>query len=111
MRIRTEDFTDAVLSEEDLLDTAKVSDALAHPARILMFRHILSQNTSGKTVIGKDLVSLTGYSQATVSQHLSKLVTSGLVQRKQVGTSTSYFAHVGVLSTYIDSIKKIGIKP
>jgi ArsR family transcriptional regulator len=108
MRIRTEEFTDAILSEEDLLEAAKVSDALAHPARILMFRYILTQNTSGKSVIGKDLVALTGYSQATVSQHISKLVISGLVERKQVRTSTHYYAHVGTLSVYIDSIKRIG---
>ena len=54
MRLRKE--TDGMLEEEVLL-IARVSDALAHPARINMFRYIMQANRGMVAVCNKDIVN------------------------------------------------------
>ena len=76
MRIRKE--TD-ILDREEIDLIAECSDALAHPARVEIFRFIYKANMDRKTVCNKDVVEAFDYAQATVSQHLSKLVGCGLV--------------------------------
>ena len=71
MRIR-KDQDDMQDAEITLIAT--VSDALAHPARIRMFRYIMQANRAMVTVCNKDLVEHFDYAQATVSQHMKKLV-------------------------------------
>jgi len=95
------------LTETEIYATAKTSDALAHPARLQMFRYILSENLARRTVTNKDVVSTFDYSQATVSQHLTKLIIGGLLETKKSGTSTCYYAHVGALASYIATLQKI----
>ena len=53
MRLRKE--TDS-MEEKDVLLVAQISDALAHPARIRIFRHIMSCNKKRQPVCNKDLV-------------------------------------------------------
>lgn len=107
MRIRKTGPEDAALHDDEILAAAKVSDALAHPARIRMFRYILKENIDRRIVTNKDLVQATGYAQATVSQHLNKLLVGGLLEMRKQGTSSCYFAQVGHLSTYMGTLKKI----
>ena len=107
MRIRKHDIADTALRDEDILTAAKVSDALAHPVRIRMLRFILTENLARRPVTNKDIVLEFDYAQATVSQHLSKLLLGGLLEVQKRGTSSCYFARVGRLSSYTDTLRRI----
>ena len=108
MRIRKKTPADAALLNEEIKTAASVSDALAHPARIRMFRYILKKNLNRQIVTNKDLVKAFDYAQATISQHLSKLISGGLLEMKKRGTSSCYFVCIDKLSAYISILKKIG---
>ena len=94
MRLRKEQ--DEMMEEEVLL-IAKVSDALAHPARINIFRYIMQSNRAMVQVCNKDLVEHFNYAQATISQHTKKLVDSGLVEVKKKDKYSYYYANLGML--------------
>ncbi len=53
MRLRKETDT---LQEKEILLIAQISDALAHPARIKIFRYIMACNKKREPVCNKDLV-------------------------------------------------------
>ena len=72
MRIRKETDT---LEKDEISLIASASDALAHPARVELFRYIYSQNMKRIPVCNKDLVAAFDYAQATISQHMKKLLT------------------------------------
>jgi ArsR family transcriptional regulator len=103
MRIR-KDSED--LQEEDILLIAKVSDALAHPARIKIFRYIMRCNLERRSVCNKDVVARFDYSQSTISQHIQKLVIADLVQVKRQNAFSVYFVNIGVLKKYVDATQK-----
>ena len=84
---------------------AKISDALAHPARQDIFKYIMRCNRERRTVRNKDLVERFPYAQATISQHLNKLIIGGLVEVKREGVSSCYFANIGVIGQYIDLLR------
>ena len=107
MRIRKEAPVDLLFDDEDIVVAAKISDALAHPVRIRMLRFILKENLARRTVTNKDLVFAFDYAQATISQHLSKLVIGGLIDVRKKGTSSCYFARVGRLSYFAETLKKL----
>lgn len=105
MRLRKE--SDSMQDDEVLL-IAKVSDALAHPARINIYRFIMQCNRDRVNVCNKDVVAAFDYSQATVSQHIKKLVDSSLIQVKNVNRFSYYFANMGALARYLAATKKFG---
>lgn len=107
MRLRKD--TDGMLEEEVLL-IAKVSDALAHPARINMFRYIMQSNRAMSPVCNKDIVANFDYAQATVSQHMKKLVDSGLVEIKKQDKFSYYYANLGMLMQYLNATKKFSVQ-
>jgi len=107
MRIRRNTPVDTALNDDEILAAAKISDALAHPVRIRMLRYILSENLARRAVTNKDLVTVFDYAQATISQHVSKLIVGGLLESKRRGTSSCYFARVGKLLSYTETLKKI----
>ena len=74
MRLRKESDD---LQEDEILLIANVSDALAHPVRIKIFRFIMKCNTARQLVCNKDVVSEFDYSQATISQHTKQAAASG----------------------------------
>ena len=80
MRLRKE--SDSMQDDEVLL-IAQISDALAHPARINIYRLIMQCNKERTNICNKDVVAAFNYSQATVSQHIKKLVDSGLSRSKR----------------------------
>ena len=80
MRLRKESDS---MQEAEILLIANVSDALAHPARVKIFRYIMQANKAMVSVCNKDLVVQFDYAQATISQHVKKLVQSGLVEVKK----------------------------
>lgn len=94
------------MQERDILLIARISDALAHPARIKIFRYIMEQNRSRNQVCNKDLVEHFDYSQATISQHVKKLAQAGLVQVVKKDRFSYYYVHLGVLNEYLTATKK-----
>ena len=94
------------MQEREILLIAQISDALAHPARIKIFRFIMQQNKARKPVCNKDLVEEFDYSQATISQHVKKLVTAGLIEVKKQDRFSYYYVHLGMLQDYVDATKK-----
>ena len=107
MRIRK--FNDNIETEDVQLITA-CSDAFAHPARVEMFRYIYSENLQRRVVCNKDLVKEFDYAQATISQHMRKLATAGLIDVQTKGTSSYYFVNVGILARYLNSVRKLNVQ-
>jgi ArsR family transcriptional regulator, arsenate/arsenite/antimonite-responsive transcriptional repressor len=75
------------LSLEDAATTASVFKALGDAARVRIVNLLAN---AGEPVCVCDLVSSVGLAQATVSFHLKKLVTAGLLEREQRGTWAYY---------------------
>lgn len=97
------------MNREEILLIADVSDALAHPARIELFRFIMQANRAMVLVCNRDLVENFDYAQATISQHMKKLIQSGLVETKLQGKYTYYYANLGMLSRYLNATKKFAV--
>jgi ArsR family transcriptional regulator len=76
------------LSEEEANATAALFAALANPARVRIVN--LLAGSDGKVCLC-NLTEPLGLAQATVSQHLRKLVDAGLVLREERG-KWSYFS-------------------
>lgn len=105
MRIRKENDFD----EKDIQMIAAVSDALAHPVRLRLFRYIMQSNKSMESVCNKDLVANFDYAQATISQHMKKLVQSGLIEVKRQDKFSYYYANLGILMQYLNVTKKYSV--
>lgn len=103
MRIRTDDIN---IHDQEILLTAKVSDALAHPTRLKIFHFIFQKNRNRERVCNKDVVAAFDFSQATISQHINKLVIGDLIQVKKEDKFSYYYVNLGTLGKYIESIKK-----
>ncbi len=103
MRLRKEPDE---MQEDEILLVAQVSDALAHPARIKIYRFIMKRNRDRIPVCNKDVVEAFDYSQATVSQHIKKLVDADLVQIQKNDRFSMYYANHGKLMRYLDAAKK-----
>ena len=88
---------------------ARVSDALAHPVRLKLFRYMMQCNKSMQTVCNKDLVANFDYAQATISQHMKKLAESGLIQVNKKEKFSYYYANLGILMQSINPTKKYSV--
>jgi ArsR family transcriptional regulator len=75
------------LSEGDAATTASVFKALGDPARVRILN--LLANAEDPVCVC-DLVAQLGLAQATVSFHLKKLLTAGLLRRERRGTWAFY---------------------
>lgn len=106
MRIRKEQ---ELFEEKDIEFIAQVSDALAHPVRLQLFRYIMQCNKSMETVCNKDLVANFDYAQATISQHMKKLTQSGLVEIQKKDKFSYYYANLGILMQYLNVTKKYSV--
>ena len=104
MRIRKD--TD-IYNEEEIRLISAASDALAHPLRVELFRYIYTENIARRPVCNKDLVAAFDYAQATISQHMKKLLISGIVTAEKKGTYSYYFVNLGMLAKYLDAVKKL----
>jgi ArsR family transcriptional regulator len=78
----------SVLSEDEASATAALFAALGNPARVRLVNVLAS---SGEPVCLCNLIEPLGLAQATVSQHLKRLVEAGLVRREERG-KWSYFS-------------------
>ena len=99
------------IQEDEIILIAGVSEALAHPLRIKLFRHIMRCNAANTPVCNKDLVAGFDYSQATISQHIKKLAKAGLVQVKRKDSFSMYYVNIGVLKKYADAAQKFERMP
>ncbi|MBR3147126.1 MAG: helix-turn-helix transcriptional regulator [Eubacterium sp.] len=109
MRIRKKEVAVDSLTDKEIDLVTKVSDALAHPARLELYRYIMTENRRMNKVCTKDLVAAFDYAQATISQHMKVLVRSGLVDVKNEERFAYYYANLGVLMKYTDAVKKYSI--
>jgi len=109
MRIRKKEVIIDSLNVEEVELVTKVSDALAHPARLELYRYIMTENRRMNQVCTKDLVAAFDYAQATISQHMKVLVKSGLVDVKNKEKFAYYYANLGVLMRYTDAVKKYSL--
>ena len=109
MRIRRDEGTRDELDGIDVELIAAVSDALAHPVRLALFRHIMQCNKNMEAVCTGDLVAYFDYAQATISQHMKRLVRSGIVDTHKVDKYTYYYANLGTLMRYINATKKFSV--
>lgn len=75
------------LTEEEARQTAAVFKALGDPHRVQIVNLLAA---SGDAVCVCDLTPALGISQPTVSHHLKKLLTAGLIRRDQRGTWSYY---------------------
>lgn len=73
--------------DQEVMELANLSKALAHPARI----SILKLLTQYEDRTCKELVAELPLSQSTVSQHLKELVDGGLISRKANGAQSLYY--------------------
>ncbi|MDR2610937.1 MAG: helix-turn-helix domain-containing protein [Clostridiales Family XIII bacterium] len=105
MRVRKPEVIDE--SNEVYTRIAAVSDALAHPLRIEIYRMVLECNRNRIPVRNKDIVKRFPHSQATISQHMQKLAYAGLVTAKKEGTSSYYYANIGVIEKYARELRQI----
>ncbi len=103
MRVRKDT---ELMEEAEILLVSKVSDALSHPLRIKIYQFIMQSNKDRKFVCNKDVVANFDYSQATISQHLQKLVKANLIQKENKDRYTYYFANIGVLMKYLNATRK-----
>jgi ArsR family transcriptional regulator len=76
------------LGDDEAAATASLFAALGHPARVKIVNLLAAD---GEPVCLCNLVEPLGLAQATVSQHLKRLVEAGLVVREERG-KWSYFA-------------------
>jgi ArsR family transcriptional regulator len=76
------------LSDDEATATAALYAALGHPARVRLVNLLAA---SGEPVCLCNLTEPIGLAQATVSQHLKRLVEAGLVLREERG-KWSYFS-------------------
>lgn len=80
-------FSHAFLFSNTLQVASKLFDAGSHPARIMMLSQIISSSAwIARTSIVQDIP----LSSVSCSQHLRKLTDLGIVESRNVGTSTEY---------------------
>ena len=79
-------LTKSEIFTEEQNRLASLFKVLGHPARVAILQHIIRQNAC----ICNDLVEELGLAQATISQHLKELKSSGIIQGTIEGKSVCY---------------------
>jgi len=103
MRIRKE-IDD---QSEDTIFLAEIANALAHPVRVAILKYVAEKNQVRNDVCNGDLVQYLDYSQATISQHVKKLVKVGLLRTEKQDKFTIYTMDRGRLDEFMALLKKI----
>lgn len=98
-----------IMTDEELQLIAKASESLAHPLRVELFRYIYKKNLSREKVCNKDLVGEFPYAQSTISQHMGKLTSGGLIEVQKKGTANFYYVNLGMLGRYLDAVRKLNV--
>ncbi|MEZ5041593.1 MAG: metalloregulator ArsR/SmtB family transcription factor [Saprospiraceae bacterium] len=96
MRIRKEEMP----TTNDDLFLAQIADALAHPVRMAILRYVLQNEEVSNDTCNKDLVELFDYSQATISQHVKKMIQADLFLIEKKDKFSFYAVNKEVLGRY-----------
>ena len=105
MRLRTDITGDNITTRDQRI--AEISNALAHPIRVALVRHLNEKNAGhgeGNLTCNKDLVEMFPYSQSTISQHLKILKDCGLFSTKVKNKFTYYTLNKYLLKEYLNSL-------
>ena len=103
MRIRKKVKNNA----QDAACLAQIADALSHPARIAILKYVAQKNEVRNDVCNGDLVQFLDYAQATISQHVKKLVRAELLLTKKQDKFTIYYINREKLRQYIRLLQEI----
>lgn len=103
MRIRKEEI---LLTSDDLF-LAQVADALAHPARMAILRYVLQNEEVRNDTCNKDLVNLFDYSQASISQHVKKMIQADLFLIEKKDKFSFYAVNKEVLGRYVKRMEAL----
>ena len=106
MRIRK----DEQVYEETAVAIAKIADALAHPARVKILQYVAAKNEVRNDVCNGDLVTFLDYSQATISQHVKKLVTANLLTSRKQDKFTFYYINQETVSQFMQNLTKLTVQ-
>lgn len=71
---------------EDLIEYADLLKAIAHPVRLCIVKGLIENGPHNVS----DMHSCLDMAQSTVSQHLSKLRTAGILKSERAGTEIIY---------------------
>ena len=93
--------------EDTAVSLAQIADALAHPARIQILQYTATKNEVRNDVCNGDLVNMFDYSQATISQHVKKLVNANLLTTRKQDKFTYYYVNQETVATYLEQLNKI----
>ena len=93
------------LSDSEADGTARLFKALADPHRVRIVNLLAN---AGEAVCVCDITAAIGLSQPTVSFHLKKLVTSGLLDREKRSTWAYYSLNRKALDQLADVVKVKG---
>lgn len=74
---------------EDTMELAAFAKALGHPARIILLKHLSTQ----ECCFTGDLVEVLPLAQSTVSQHLKELKSAGLIEGEVEPPKVRYCIH------------------
>lgn len=89
--------------EQHAIDVASVAKELGHPARVTVLKFLIENDN--QTV--KELVEKLPFSQSTVSQHLQRLKSVGLLDAKYHKTSTIYSINKETLRRFQLAVEKV----
>lgn len=86
--------TDLFTKEQN--EIAAMAKVLAHPARIAILQYLVKMNACITSTFVEEL----GLAQATISQHLKELKSTGIIQGNIEGTSVCYCINPKVWKQY-----------
>ena len=93
------------IDNPDILFLSKVSEALAHPVRVSILHYVMGNNEIRNDVCNSDLVKSFPYSQATLSQHVKKMVDADLFIIEKKDRFSMYSVNFETISKYTNILK------
>lgn len=95
-----------LIDVEGAEEVAALAKVLSDPVRLRIFHHIVTSNEA--SVCACNLPDLFGVSQPTLSHHLKKLVTAGLVGKEMKGKWAHFTPRSGVLDRLSAFLADVG---
>jgi ArsR family transcriptional regulator, arsenate/arsenite/antimonite-responsive transcriptional repressor len=94
-------------SNEDIIFLSKVSDAVSHPVRMAILKYVSEKTNVRNDVCNNDLVNNFPYAQATISQHVKKMIDAGLFEIRRSEKFTFYSINRLNWKKYLTLLKEI----
>ena len=92
---------------ENAMFIAKIADALSHPLRVSLIHYVNNKNEVRNDVCNKDLVKHFPYSQSSLSQHVKKLVETGIFNVDYKNKYSFYSVNKDILKKFSKSILEV----